>query len=133
MKMHALDRISSKGKPRGTAEITRFVQAHIMTNNMVVSDGWSATKAVNWTALGLRYEYCVHSRQLGKGFGFQKKKKGLRELEKKKRGQSSYSWSLCQANLTGMWYRCFYREHNSQCWWSFGSSHVGESPRLPQQ
>ena len=35
------------GKPRGTAELTRFIKAHISRGHTVVSDGWKATRSVH--------------------------------------------------------------------------------------
>ena len=36
------------GKPRGTSELTRLAWAHLGADNLIVSDGWAATRAVDW-------------------------------------------------------------------------------------
>ena len=58
---------SINNAPRGTGELTRFVQCHAFPNNLVVSDGWAATRAIDWPSLQLRHEWCNHSRTLKKG------------------------------------------------------------------
>ena len=54
---------AAEGKPRGTVELERFASKWIAPGSLVVSDGWSATKAINWGSLGCRYEFCTHSKK----------------------------------------------------------------------
>ena len=62
-KANALD-----NKPRGVRETTKFAKKHIYEGNMVVSDGWAATKAVKWgEEIGCKFDFCVHSRKTKKG------------------------------------------------------------------
>ena len=51
------------GKPRGTKERTCVAWECIHHGSLVVSDGWSATQAINWPVLDCRHEHCIHSRQ----------------------------------------------------------------------
>lgn len=49
------------GKPRGAKEHTQFVEATIAPDSTVVSDGWSATRAIDRIRLRMVYEWCKHS------------------------------------------------------------------------
>ena len=59
----------------------------MLPGNMVISDGWKATQAVDWSELGFRYDYCNHSRKSKKG-KFQK-----RTLNRNLSASSTESWT----------------------------------------
>ena len=69
-------------KPRGTEELTRFIKCHAWPGNTMSSDGWAATKAINWHDLGLKHDWCNHSRTL---------KKGIRRLTRSTSAESTES------------------------------------------
>ena len=47
-------------QPRQVAKVTRSVEKHIHPLSLTISDGWAATKHVDWLRLRMRYEFCMH-------------------------------------------------------------------------
>ena len=61
--MHAKED-AMDNQPRELLEIIGHAVAYVKPDSSVVFDEWAATKAVAWDELGMRYEFCVHSRRI---------------------------------------------------------------------
>ena len=73
---------------RGTAAITKLVVSGIRPGSHVISDGWKATLAAPWRALGYTHDFCVHS---AKNSALERGS----EMRGEKREREAHSFDFC--------------------------------------